>query len=314
MLANTSANEANEKLGGTFFNISMRGGDFYERSFPLKKALDKNIHKVIYSLDRYYLLCSKGDPSFSTARWVFLYDENPFNDLLCYASIRDIRSMFAKNFGLRARSLDRPEDWFQSPDSARFGGLSKWVDAMSTHSSVSNFLLNELPAVAAQTEQRPLTVAHDPQRERLAREYLDAYLLKYVRDYPQTEFYCVFPPYFRYTYAQWLKTQPQEFFLHQEVIRYMTEKSETLSNLHIYGFEDQDFLDDIANYKDTTHYHPWVNSLMLDAIHEGTHLLTPENMERYLRDCLEKAWNFDIGALNAQARRLVRERGAPPSH
>lgn len=48
---------------------------------------------------------------------------------------------------------------------------------------------------------------------------------------------------------------------------------------------------------------------MLDAIRAGNEL-TPENVEQYLWDCQEKAWNFDIGALNAEAQRLLRERKA----
>lgn len=51
MLANTSASEASAKLGGKFFNISILGGSYYERAFLLKKALQKNLKNVIYSLD-----------------------------------------------------------------------------------------------------------------------------------------------------------------------------------------------------------------------------------------------------------------------
>lgn len=41
MLVNTSAKEANEILGGRFFNISMQASNFYERSFVLQYAIDK---------------------------------------------------------------------------------------------------------------------------------------------------------------------------------------------------------------------------------------------------------------------------------
>lgn len=308
MLQNTSSAEAGEKLGGTFFNISMSGSDYYERSFPLRKAFRKNIRKVIYSMDQYaYFECRKGHREYPISQWSILYDDEPFNTLRYYATIKNIYYMsFKKHFGLFKKDIDRPGAWFAIDSSARlFGGLNRWVD----NNKNNKFLLKELPDAAAKSEKCTLTITHNLKQEYKAKEYIYEYLLKYVEQYPNTEFYCLFPPYFRYVYAQLLKLNPEMFFLHQEIVKYLVEKSSSLPNLHVYGFEDQDFLDDIANYKDTTHYHQRYNSVMLDAIRGGNEL-TPENVEHYLRVSLEKAWNFDMAGLNAEAQRLLRERKA----
>ena len=99
---------------------------------------------------------------------------------------------------------------------------------------------------------------------------------------------------------------PQGFFLHQEVIRYLVNRTKDSKNIHIYGFEDMDFPNDIANYKDTSHYHQKFNSMFLDAIAAGEHELTPENVENYLKRCEQKAWDYDIPALNDEVQRLLK--------
>ncbi len=56
-----------------------------------------------------------------------------------------------------------------------------------------------------------------------------------------------------------------------------------------------------------THIHPKFNSLFLDAIRTGQHELTPQTLKKYLEDCEQKAWDFDIPKLNAEAQRLLQE-------
>ena len=102
------------------------------------------------------------------------------------------------------------------------------------------------------------------------------------------------------------RNTPEDFFLHQEIIHHLVERTRDRKNIHIFGFEDMDFLDDIANYKDMTHYHQRFDTIFLDAIVSGEHELTPENVEDYLKRCEQKAWDFDIPALNDEVQRLLK--------
>ena len=65
-------------------------------------------------------------------------------------------------------------------------------------------------------------------------------------------------------------------------------------NVFIYGFDNQNFLDDLANYKDTSHYSPEYNSRILNWIKNGEQQLTPENLEAYLKVITTKAEQYSV--------------------
>ena len=301
MLENTSASEASAKLGGKFFNISISGGDYAERAVILKRALRDKPKNVLYSLDRYYINC----PHRTDSLPAYLYDDNHLNDIRFYATLPSIKNLFKHNKGLTQTDHDRPNAWFHIPEhSDRFGGIGQWV-ANRENPQVKDFLLQALPDAVRSFGTESRTVAHSPEKEQLAKEYVDRNILDVIKDHGDTNFYFIFPPYSRFLYANMRRNNPQDFFLHQEVVRYLVDRTKGSRNVHLYGFEDQDFLDDLANYKDLSHYHHKFNSMFLDAIATGRHELTPENVEAYLRRCEQKAWDYDIPALNDEVQRLL---------
>ena len=77
-------------------------------------------------------------------------------------------------------------------------------------------------------------------------------------------------------------------------------KSQHLPNMKIYGFDDLDYADNIANYKDLTHYNVDMNSMQLDAIANGTHILTAQNIDNYLATMESKIKSYDISPLIEQ--------------
>lgn len=313
MLENTSSKEASEKMGGHFFNLSLSGSNFFERSFVLNKALSKGIRNVIYSLDDSYIGCGKERNDFPTQNWAFLYDDNWLNDFHIYFQKKFLLKFYSPLAQTNVRDMDRPNAWYEAVDHAsRFDGLEKWVEHIDNE-QVHDFLLKDLPTRASIPKVSLSHVSLDGERLQKAKDYIEKNLLAFVRQYPKTTFYLIFPPYYRYRYADWLQHRPEVFLLHQAVIHYFAEQTKVLSNLHIYGFEDEDFVDDIANYKDTGHYHYRFNSYFLDAIAAGRHELTAENVDSYLERCRQKAEAFDIAKLNAQAQELIRKTGQTAS-
>lgn len=304
MLKNTSAKEASQKIGGKFFNISLSGSDFFERSFVLKKALLKNLKNVLYSLDNIYLICRTGREDIK--QWNFLYDDNQFNDFKRYATLGNIKNLFKKGNGLKKDNMDCPNAWFNYPIYAsRFGGLENWIEKKDHH-VIKDFLLH-LPKNSEKAQQAVRKNIYDAIIEQKSKEDIQKYIIDIIKQYPNTNFYLIFPPYFRYHYAVLRRNSPEDFFLHQSIITYLVNLTKDIPNMHIYGFEDQAFLDDIANYMDTLHYHHKFNSFFLDAIRTGQHELTPQTLKKYLEDCEQKAWDFDIPKLNAEAQRLLQE-------
>lgn len=303
MLENTSAAEASAKLGGKFFNISISAGDHAERSIILKRALRKNIKNVIYSLDNSYITCSQREDRIPA----YLYDTNPFNDLRYYITAANIKKLFQNDSGLTLTDHDHPMAWFHVPDHRdRFGGIGQWV-AHKNNPQIKDLVNQRLPQLAATFPTDTRRTIHSPEKEKLAKQYIEKYFLDIIQDHDGTNFYLIIPPYSRLLYAIQRRKNPEDFFLHQEIIRYLVERTKEKKNIHIYGFEDQDFLDDIANYKDATHYHQKFNTLFLDAIAGDKHELTPENVEEYLKRCEQKAWDYDIPALNDEVQRLMKK-------
>ncbi|CAM4085776.1 hypothetical protein [Campylobacter armoricus] len=84
------------------------------------------------------------------------------------------------------------------------------------------------------------------------------------------------------------------------MIKYIIQKSKTFENVKIYGFDDLDYADNIANYKDLNHYNIDMNSMQLDAIKNQTNILTPENMDEYFKIMVEKIKNYDLNPLIKQ--------------
>jgi len=87
--------------------------------------------------------------------------------------------------------------------------------------------------------------------------------LRIVEQYAQTRFYLFFPPYSRLNYAILKQSDPQRFEEYLGILRMVIHDAEKYSNVKVFGFETEDFLDDIANCKDTTHYHQRINSEIL---------------------------------------------------
>ena len=296
ILENTSAKEASALIGGEFVNISLSGSDFFERSIVLKKALQAPIKRVIYSLDSCYIDCPIGQSDSSLKEWRKLYEQT-----------MDIHSLFTNINPKRYKQYDtdRPNAWLNQPyNMNRFGGLDKWVNNIDKQ-GIKPFLTIELPKQAQLAKNKSGQIQADPENEAIMLHYIDDNLLNFVRGNPATEFHLIFPPYYKYTYAVMRQNDSKKFYLHQQAIKYITTCATTLPNLFVYGFENQKFSADIANYKDVTHYSPEINSLFLQSIAQKQHLLTKENVDAYMRECEAQAYNFDLSMLAAEAQKLI---------
>lgn len=318
MLVNSSAKEASDLLGGDFINLSMVGSNFYERALVLRKLFaTKPIKNVIYSLDDVYFKCENEQPALDNS-WMVLYDNNPLSDYLVYAN-KKYMVRFAKDIwgSWQGRSVGRDffelkTEWFSDPYHAeRFGGLQNWVK-YKDRQGVGEFLQQRLPDAVKKLQAVPPKLVLKRQQEAMLLEYLERNILSFVKEHPDTAFNMVLPPYYRYRYAEWRRLEPEKFALHKRLIQYMVAATAKYPNLHIYGFEDMDFLDNIANYKDTTHHHQDFNSLITKSIAAGKHELTTENVDAYLQASEKKALDYDIAALNKEAQSLLGAQGNQP--
>lgn len=297
MLENTSSADCDKALGGKFVNISLSGGNFYERSFVLEHALrTRKLAKVIYSLESWYYMGIDTTTSYPADNWQFLYDDCRFNDLQAYLNREYVKILLYNKESGKMTTADRPNAWMDIQEhTCRFGGLDNWV-ANQDKQGVGPFLRKEVPTVA-KLAQPDCEIVRNEEYIRRAKEYVETYVLSYAARTPDTEYLLVFPPYWRFDFARWRQTNSQLFALHQEVIRYVVHRAEELGNVKVFGFEDCSFVDDIANYKDVSHYSPDINEYITGSLASGRHQLSVANVEAYLVRTEKLAREFDLNEL-----------------
>ncbi|MCV3383251.1 hypothetical protein L8T82_05195 [Campylobacter sp. IFREMER_LSEM_CL292] len=131
------------------------------------------------------------------------------------------------------------------------------------------------------------------------KNHIDIYIFNYAKMYPNVQFSLILPTYSR-VYHKMAQVDFQYYQQWVDLVKYIILKSKTLENVKIYGFDDLDYADDIANYKDLNHYNIDMNSMQLDAIKNQTNILTPENMDEYFKIMEEKIKNYDSNPLIEQ--------------
>ena len=304
ILENSSADELSAQLGERFVNLSISAGDFYERGLILGHLLQaRPIRQVVWSLDFIYLNQRRGYRVFPLPTFDFLYDTNPFNDLRLYLNRHFLDCLMHWSDSVacvgRPVTLDRPNAWDgEAEHAARFGGLQNWCKA-SDHWQMRDVREKLTTAVARAAAGDLDNSAGDANITR-AIAYVDNNLLALARRYPATRFRLVFPPYSRAKLAIWHQQQPGAAAAHEAVVRHLAARAAELPNVELYGFEDQNFLDDMSHYKDLDHFDADINRLIATALGDGTQRITVANVDAYLEEARRRARAFDLAGLAAR--------------
>ncbi len=131
-------------------------------------------------------------------------------------------------------------------------------------------------------------------------------ILSFVEQNKTTKFYFIVPTYSRLNY----KINHHfggSFLQFHSTLLWLVSEIEKYPNATLYGFDDIDYADKIANYKDLTHYNIDMNSMQLDAIRDDMHRLTSENIEEYLKIMKQKIQEYDVEPLVKIAKEALGE-------
>ena len=301
MLENTSSKEASSTLGGKFINISSSGSDYKERSIVLEYALYKNpkIKKVIYSLD-YLGWTREGHPSIGIKYWDYLYDKDILNDFKIYINKKYLNCIFSINskkecMGHEA-DFDRPKAWYKTVfEAEKFGGLENWFK--SNDVQIKSTFKTILKATNSIENNSMQSLEGSDLGIKKSIKYLDDYIIKFAKEYPNVEFIFILPPYSRIKMATIAQTRKSDFRIYKESLKYLAVKSDVYENFKIYAWGKEAFVDDISNYKDLGHYSNEINSWMLQSIKNSHGLLGANNIESYLSVITDKALNYDLNII-----------------
>ena len=278
MLENTSAAEAGSKLNVNFANLSISGSSYFERFKVLNTALKSRPFKhVIFSLDYTFSLYHTTNETFDPA----LYSGNSIiGKINIYSTDKALRCIFLnKKCDFTNYNLDRPKAWYNNNFHARrFGGFENWLKyAKEDHQIKDAF------------EQLRAMDTDYTANAKFYKQIIDEEVLPLLK-YPNTTFSVIIPPYSALYWAKRKNFLPALLKPYQ----YLLEKTAQMPNVKIYWFYDEDYIFDITQYKDLTHYHYAINSLQLDAIKNGTHILTLDNCKEKFENFIQKINDFDL--------------------
>ncbi|MCW8930259.1 MAG: hypothetical protein OQL19_08495 [Gammaproteobacteria bacterium] len=306
VLENTSSDEANKLFDKKYLNLSIGGSSFYERQIVLKSILNKknNVKQVIFSFDSVYLIQATEREDIPVNSYAYLYDGWKINDFKAYLNKDSIYCLFKFSTSKKCIGFDVP---YNTPKSwhhiekyrARFGGLENWIqhkEDPQIEGSLRDIRHAAYKIIRNQTALK--TSVKDKVLQ--AKQYVDDYFLNLVKKHTQTEFIVIFPPYSRIRFAIWAQTNKEYYEVHKAIVKYMSEKDDELSNLKVFAFENEEFLDNIAQYKDLTHYEKGINSWMLRSVKNEYGRLDSKNLPHYFQSIDEKNLNFDLLLLQNQ--------------
>lgn len=303
MLENTSAKEAGEKLGDKWVNLSLSGSDFSERKIVLDYTLSrKKIRQIIFSVDAYVLLNGDRENSNSWRAGEKLYTQGNFwYRLNKYLDKKIIKC--ATKWSKNAECIGDKNDLESVTQTIRaeqkyFGGFKHWTQWQKdkTLKVYKGYLQNN---------HHPKSDENKRLNFKEKQEYLQATLFKMIKENPNIQFHFIYPPYSRVLYALFPfdkiyhkgRNGKEIFDEIKEILPYVVRETAKFDNAQIYGFDELFYVDEIKNYFDSIHYWLDMNSMQLDAIANGTHILTPENIDEYLQTMENKIKAYDLAPL-----------------
>ena len=307
MLENTSAKEAGQKLGGKWINLSLSGSDFNERKIVFEYALQrKNIRQIIFSIDAYLLNGDRENPTswrvnsnlYSDGLFLQKYKRYLNKKMICCAR----KWSKSKDCVGDKKDLETLAQNEYRSSKKHFGGFVYWGEGQKDEviKQYNEYVKNDFRPKSDETKRL------DFEGQKI---YLQESILQMIKQNPQTEFSLIFPTYPRFFYALFPlleyayhkgRNGAEMFAETKAILKWLVNEVANLDNAKIYGFDDLDYADNIVNYCDSSHYYFDMNSMQLDAIANGTHILTPQNIDKYLATMESKIKNYDIAPLIAE--------------
>lgn len=256
MTENFAPSQLDALLGGRFVKLPVNAGSPFNHKQMMDMAFDTHdVRRVLYGLDVELMSYFYTTPKCEMPD--YLYDASLFNDVHYWFNLSVLTEYIPQCLAT----------WGERDDSLRdtmytWGGLYAYgpqaalADVSITGETVEQGMPQEDPQLSQQVR---LNVEHN--------------IVSFITAHPQTEFLFFFPP---YSLAHWY-----EFYQQGDLQNQLTQKEAVVKallpyeNVKIYVFQARmDWILDLNNYIDTSHYGPWINEEIASAISEGRERVT----------------------------------------
>ncbi len=285
MTENFKTTEFDEIFDVNSIKVPYSGGSYKEINDNLIVAFDSNpeLKTVLRCLDYSRLLDDKDLMRTDLGKYpTYLYDHNPLNDVF-YLFNKD--TIFSRTFVLLMQTR---ADYFK-PGVQSFDSYSRWQDL---YTFGSNTVLAK--GLELKPKEKKLHLTQDERKT--IYENITQNVTSLADKHPEAIFYYFFPPYSAAWWAKYINegTEYKWFEAEQYAIELILEHE----NIKLFSFNNRtDITTDLNNYKDDTHYGEWINSFMLQKMHDEEYLLTKENYRQYIAEEIDFYTTFDYNSL-----------------
>lgn len=278
MTENFRATQFDELFGGTFIKLCSSGGTAYNHAVLMNKAFDtRQMQRVVYGLDVYSFISAPN--ATVTELPEYLYDDNVFNDVY-YLLNRDVLLNRLKEL------YDYNQVTFHRPGDDMRDDMYAWGDACTfNEEEVLQFV---------DFEQEPVQMKPYNFNEENAIANLEQNLISIISAHPETEFLIFYPPYSVMEWYTMYLNGNLDFVLYLKEL--CTEYLLELENVKIYDFTArEEWVCNLNNYKDCSHYSPEISSAIVEALANGENR-ADEIYDVYENDDQIYAWVDEIYA------------------
>lgn len=269
MCQNFLVSDLQKEFGGTWVKLTPSGCRPMTAHKVMELAFaEKPVKRVLMGLDVF----GYGDNS--NQHWLplpeYLYDNNPWNDyrylwnktVLSKAMLDVLKSNLSKRPKYRCKlDADRMWNW-DFEDGRRAYGYKA--------------VLAEEKARGAFYARKLDKTVQDTMADNFNRN-----LLAVIQKHRDTEFVIFFPP---YSAMAWhgvkYKGSDESLSVYLDFKRMALQKLVAESNVRVFDFQaDREIVTNFDNYKDSTHYSPTINRLLLGRIRQNIQRVTPDNLD-----------------------------------
>ena len=223
---------------------------------------DHDIKYVFYNIDPSSLYGVTETTYESTGCPMYLYDDNPFNDL---------GYLFNKDVLLEKIPYEVANSFFGDYDENLSYNWAKWKDFGPDMALGLYYRSKEISPMLPES-------AYDE-----ALKGNIALLTAEIEAHPETEFIFFYPPYSMLWWDMTYRAGETEAILKCE--REMAEALLKYDNVRVFNFQsERDVTTNLDNYMDTIHFSPEINRLELDHIIAGEMEVTQDNIDEVFDD------------------------------
>ena len=256
MTENFSPSQLDGLMGGSFIKLPINAGSPFNHKQMMDMAFGTHeIKTILYGVDIELFTYFYKTPKCVMPE--YLYDDDFFNDTAYWFNKSVLFTYIPKCLAtLGQRDPDQRDTMYTWGHMYQYG---KEAAFRGTPVAGAAPAPSEAEDTIALSQQTKLNVEHN--------------LLPYVQAHPDTEFIFFFPPYSLVRWYRFCQSGEMEYHLTQKAA--VIDALLPHENVRIYDFQaETDWILNLDNYIDDSHYGPWINDAMAEHIARDEYRVT----------------------------------------